>query len=226
VSTFSQIYRHDLQTGATELVSLSDCGIAGSGLSSSGYANSHAPSIGGDGSRVVYASFANTLVPGDLNNAADLYLRDFTLPVQGIACSFCTASTTSLGCVPTMTTSGVPSASSTGGFTVSVVGTEGDRIGIAFFNSYAGYTSKWTPASTSYLCMQSAGRMPPLISTGTQGQCDGVYTWDWTAHLATNPSLAALYVAGRPVFFQSWFRDPPAPTGTNLSGGIQFLMQP
>ncbi len=225
-NSFTNVYRHDLDSGVTELASASTCGVAGSGFSSGGYWSSLAPAISPDGARVAFASYATTLVEHDLENAVDLYLRDFALASSGPACRFCRAALTTNGCTPLIEGVGTPSASSGSGFIISVANTEGQRVGRAFFNLGAGSVAPWAPGNTSYLCMESAGRLPVQNSSGAQGACDGFYAWDWNAHLAANPTLAATYSVGRPVFVQAWFRDAGAPTGSNLSAGLQFPMGP
>jgi len=55
--------------GLTELISVSDDGSAGNGPSVN-------PSISADGRFVAFQSRASNLVPGDTNNAADIFVRD------------------------------------------------------------------------------------------------------------------------------------------------------
>lgn len=59
----ADIYVHDRSTSATTLVSTQN-------------ANSFDPAISGDGNVVVFASRDDTLVPGDTNNAPDVFVRD------------------------------------------------------------------------------------------------------------------------------------------------------
>lgn len=68
-TTGFQIYRRDLQTATTALVSLSSGNVPGNGASSE-------PSISADGRFVAFKSFANNLVAGDSNGTYDLFLRD------------------------------------------------------------------------------------------------------------------------------------------------------
>jgi len=70
-------------------------------------------------------------------------------------------------------------------------------------------------------------RLPSQNSGGTLGQCNGVLSIDWNAFRAS--SLGALgqpFAVGQHVYAQGWFRDPPAPKTTNLSNGLEFLVQP
>jgi len=63
------IYRHDLATGATELVSQRPNGNAGNGIAVQ-------PDVSGDGRYVVWSSNASALVAGDTNGTWDVFLRD------------------------------------------------------------------------------------------------------------------------------------------------------
>jgi Tol biopolymer transport system component len=65
----SDIFRHDLQTGRTEHVSVSTSGGAANG-------NSLYPAISGDGRYIAFQSNASNLVPGDTNRQNDVFVRD------------------------------------------------------------------------------------------------------------------------------------------------------
>ncbi|MGP4087376.1 S8 family serine peptidase [Streptomyces sp. KR55] len=60
---------HDRVTGATERLSVASDGTQANGLSS-------APSLSADGRYAVFNSDADNLVPGDTNNATDVFLHD------------------------------------------------------------------------------------------------------------------------------------------------------
>lgn len=64
------VYRHDRETGTTELVSLDATGTGpGDGSSTN-------PDISADGSRISFQSVAGDLVAGDANGFADIFVRD------------------------------------------------------------------------------------------------------------------------------------------------------
>lgn len=63
------VFVKDRQTGAISMVSVSDAGDAGIGASGS-------PSISADGRYVAFLSSAANLVAGDMNQAADAFVRD------------------------------------------------------------------------------------------------------------------------------------------------------
>ncbi|MCP3915755.1 MAG: hypothetical protein GY711_09385 [bacterium] len=68
------IFRRDLQTGTTELVSVSTSGNSGSGLSLS-------PAVSGEGRWVAWSSNGSNLVAGDTNGTWDVFLRDMQLGI-------------------------------------------------------------------------------------------------------------------------------------------------
>lgn len=66
---YTQVYRYDLQTGLTTLISL---GVGTEG----GDGQSGGPSISDDGQFVSFYSYAPDLILGDSNQTADVFLRD------------------------------------------------------------------------------------------------------------------------------------------------------
>jgi hypothetical protein len=150
--------------------------------------------------------------------------------VPGQACgafTYCTTSTTTNGCNPSMSGSGTASASAPNGFTISCSGAEGQKNGLIFFG--LGQTSvAWAVGSTSTRCVTSpVQRTASTNSGGTTGACDGSYSLDWNDWRANHPTgLGSPYAAGQTFYSQTWFRDPPAPTGTNLSNALGFTLCP
>jgi Tol biopolymer transport system component len=63
------VYVHDLRTSTTTLASVSTAGVAGNRMS-------WEPAISFDGRFVAFESWADTLVPGDTNVVADIFVRD------------------------------------------------------------------------------------------------------------------------------------------------------
>ncbi len=66
---YRNVYVGDLLAHDNILVSMNTNGVAGTG-------NSSQPSISGDGRYVAFASWAGDLVPGDTNDAEDVFVRD------------------------------------------------------------------------------------------------------------------------------------------------------
>jgi len=73
-STSSQIYLHDLSTGATTIASVDSAGAVGDGASGPVYG----PSVSADGTLVAFESDATNLVAGDTNGATDAFVHDMT----------------------------------------------------------------------------------------------------------------------------------------------------
>jgi hypothetical protein len=70
-NTSADIFRHDILTGETILVSKSTAGIVANGHSAD-------PQISADGNYVVYTSAATNLVAGDTNSNTDIFLRNIS----------------------------------------------------------------------------------------------------------------------------------------------------
>lgn len=142
--------------------------------------------------------------------------------------SYCTAGTSAAGCVATLSSSGAPSAASSGAFTVSANGMEGQRTGLVFYGVSGESSATWFPGSSSFLCVKTpTQRTPSQSSGGTFGACDGLLSLDWNNYIATHPTaLGTPFSAGDDVWIQAWFRDPPSPGSTSLSNGLRFTVGP
>ena len=73
----ADVFVRDRLAGVTRRVSLSTNGGQGDGASR----DTFGPAISADGRYVAFSSFASNLVPGDTNNAADVFVRDRLLGV-------------------------------------------------------------------------------------------------------------------------------------------------
>jgi hypothetical protein len=142
--------------------------------------------------------------------------------------AYCTAGTSSHGCVPSIAAAGTPSVSAVTGFTISVAALEGQRSGILFYGVTGPQASPWALGSTSFLCVKApVQRMGVHNSGGTFLTCDGTMGEDWLVFISANPgSLGTPFVAGDVVHAQGWYRDPAAPKTTNLSDALEFTLQP
>jgi hypothetical protein len=142
--------------------------------------------------------------------------------------AYCTSSTSTSGCVASMSHLGVPDISTSSGFQLRVTGVEPNKQGLIFYGLTGRAISPWAPNSTSYLCVKSpTQRMTLLNSGGSAGLCNGTFNIDWLAFLSANPaSLGAPFSAGQLVNAQAWFRDPAAAKTTNLSNALEYVTQP
>jgi hypothetical protein len=142
--------------------------------------------------------------------------------------SYCTAGTSSLGCVPAMHGIGTPSASGASGFQLACNDLEAQKTGLLFYGVSGPHAVSWGGGSTSYVCVQApTQRTPAQSSGGTPGQCDGALMVDWNAFQASHPgALGQPFSAGQTIWSQAWYRDPPAVKSTNLSDGLSFTLGP
>jgi DNA-binding beta-propeller fold protein YncE len=159
-------------------------------------------------------------------SASTLYEIDTALAAGPVV--YCTAGTSSHGCVPAIGWSGTPSASAASGFTVAIANVEGQKQGLLFYGISGQLALNWGAGSTSFLCVKPpTQRMPVQPSGGTSGACDGSLSRDWLAYVAANPgALGVPFAAGNVVQVQGWYRDPPAVKTTNLSDGLEFTLEP
>ncbi|MFM7295969.1 MAG: FG-GAP repeat domain-containing protein, partial [Planctomycetota bacterium] len=129
-------------------------------------------------------------------SATKSYVSSCAAPI-----SYCTAGTTTNGCVATLSASGTPSASATSGFTLSASNVEGQKQGLFFYGLAGRNATVWKPGSTSFLCVKSpTQRMTTLASGGTNNACNGSFSLDWLTWLAANPAAQGQPLGAGQVF--------------------------
>jgi hypothetical protein len=207
------VFLHELASAQTVRVSVS-AGV------SQGNAYSGAPASNLYADVVAFASAASSLVAGDTNDAADIFLHDlgFSLPA-----SFCTAKVNSQGCTTHLLAVGTSSAPCT----LEAVNELNNQIGILHYST-AGTAE--IQLLGGLLCVQSpfvrtpgqfsGGAPPPVLD------CSGSYDFDLksTIQSASDPQL----VSGQFLCAQVWSPDPgfAPPNGANLTYGIALLIAP
>src|SRR5688572_28279702 len=187
------------------------------------------------------AAQSGTFAPGGagLSWTSPIHLTfDFSDPSSGISGSltvqgtlvadwspaapsiYCTAKTTSAGCVPALALVGAPSASAPSGFSILAASVHPQNVGIYFFGRNGPAA---VPFQGGLLCVTPPlVRVAPQLAGGT-GTCGGTYALDFNAWLAANaPELRA---PGEDFCVQCWFRDPPDPvSGTGLTDAASFVL--
>lgn len=156
-----------------------------------------------------------------------LFVRADANTSCAVVSNYCTPSTSSAGCSPVMSATGLPVTSASSGFTVHCTQLEPSRSGLIFYGVNGPAAGVWAPGSTSTMCVKA-----PVQRTGTQQSggttgCSGTYTLDFLAYLATHPTaIGQPFSPSAQVWAQSWYRDPSAPGATNLSNGLTWIMCP
>jgi hypothetical protein len=160
-----------------------------------------------------------TSVPTDEN----YFDNHAVLPIGGGPTTYCTAKTTSNGCVPAIGFAGSPSASAGSGFLITASQVEPNKFGL-FFYSKSGQQA--VAFQGGFLCAKPPLVRTPLQSSGGLAACSGNYSMDFNAFIASGKDPAL--VAGVTVDGQYWFRDPgfAPPNNTGLTNAIDFTINP
>jgi Tol biopolymer transport system component len=213
------IFVRDLATGTTTRVSEASNGTQANSRSDQG-------TISADGRCVAFRSYADNLVPHDLNAAEDIFVHD-RLGCRPTLATYCSAGTTTHGCVPTIAGIGTPSATAGAGFTIVANAVEGQKSGMIFYD-VSGPRSTPFGGGSSVLCVATPlQRTGMQFSGGTAAACDGQLALDWNQFIVSHPIAVGIpFVGGEIVWAQAWFRDPLAPGGSNLSDAIWFDVCP
>jgi hypothetical protein len=140
--------------------------------------------------------------------------------------TYCTAGTTTNGCVAAISASANPSVTFANACNISVASVEGQKSGLIFYSVSGQLIQAWN--TSSFLCVKApTQRSNTQVSGGTVGACDGTLSLDWNAFQAANPTaLGNPWSAGNKVQVQAWFRDPPAGKATNLSDAVELTYAP
>jgi hypothetical protein len=135
--------------------------------------------------------------------------------------SYCTAGATSSGCTASLTATRAPDTAHSAPCSLSVLGVEGQRVGIVFY-ALSPQSAPWCAGGSSMLCVElPVQRTGVQNSGGTSGACDGVFTLDWNAFQLAQPSaLGNPWDAGDTAYVQAWFRDPLSCRTTSLSDAL------
>jgi hypothetical protein len=137
--------------------------------------------------------------------------------------TYCTGKVNSLGCTPSISYSGSPSASSTAPFNITASNFVNQKNGLLFYSA--------APAAVLFqggtkCAANPILRTPPQNSGGSASgsSCTGAYSFDFNHWIANGWDFSL--GAGSEIYAQYWSRDPASPSHTGLSNAIRFVINP
>lgn len=135
---------------------------------------------------------------------------------------FCTAKTTSLGCVPQIGFQGFATFDGGAPFVVSASQVHPSAPGLLFY----GPGAHFLPFQGAWHCVEFPTPRVGGQAAGGSGLCGGTYAFDFAAHLAGG--AFDFVVPGGTLACQWWSRDPADPTGfgTTLTNALLFSVVP
>jgi hypothetical protein len=141
----------------------------------------------------------------------------------GSSTIYCTAKTNSAGCLPSIASSGTPSASAGSGYVLSASQILDGKSGVLFYGK-SGPTA--LPFQGGTLCAAIPLVRTTLQFSGGAPPCGGAFAMDFNAWIASGKDPAL--VAGQQVNAQYWSRDPgfPPPENTSLTDAVEFTIAP
>ncbi len=167
--------------------------------------------------------------PNHIETLGSMFHGGFMIRAEGTGNAptvYCTPKTNSVGCQPSISWLGTPSASAGSGFFLQAT-SEINRVSGMLLYTTAGRAS--TPFGGGTLCLAQPLRRTPLLNSGGSLQglnCSGVYSMDFAAWIASGADPAL--VAGTTVQAQFYSRDPgfAAPNNIGLTAGLEFTLVP
>jgi hypothetical protein len=160
------------------------------------------------------------------NGYAGWFIDDLSVTSECLTdAHYCTPKLNSLGCSPTIFTTGMPSLSGTGqAFRIWSGGVLNQKVGLMLWSR--------SPASSPFgggtLCVAA-----PIARTAAQNsggsslpamECDGFYVFQFTPAMMSQAGL----LAGDDIYSQYWSRDNgfPPPDNVGLTAGVQWEVCP
>jgi hypothetical protein len=134
--------------------------------------------------------------------------------------AYCTAGTSSSGCVLAMTSAGLPSNANPGGFTLTSINMEAGNNGLMFYGVSGPFSG---PFQNGRLCVSSPLNRLSVKNAGGVGACTG--TFGYTLAEIQSSGGAPVGV-GTTVWVQTWQRDPALANGSTVSDAYEFTVCP
>lgn len=137
---------------------------------------------------------------------------------------YCTSKVNSLGCTPTISYTGSPSASASSGFSIKAANLLNKKNGLLFY----GYDASGAAFEGGHLCCKAPIKRTSVQNTNgsTSGSdCTGSLSFDFNAYIASGAD-PAVALWGAEVFAQYWSRDPNSPSTTSLTNALRFVVNP
>lgn len=187
--------------------------------------------ISSTGRFVVFENDANNLVLDDFNGCSDVFRSDWLADTGYATVSYCESKTNSLGCLPTISGTGVASLTQSSGFVVRATNVLNQKNGMLAY-SITGTASK--SLFGGMLCIRAPIIRTPVANSGGSAvgmNCTGVLDFDFNRYMAGGygpQPPGPLLIPGTTVHCQWYSRDPgfPAPDNVSLSNALRFVIQP
>lgn len=145
---------------------------------------------------------------------------NFTLLHDTYQGTYCEPTLNSQGCAATIYTEGIPSLSNPNPFLIHADQVITQNFGFLVY----GFAAGDLPLFEGRLCVAPPFNRRPPVTGGNGNACSGHLTEDFGTHLQSlsDPALTV----GVPIYAQFWYRDPSAPTGSNFTQALSFVVQP
>jgi hypothetical protein len=212
------IFRRDATSAQTVLVTLDSSGAQTNSYS---YCGGYGNVVSGDGRYVTYYGDATNLVAGDTNSDWDVFVRDTLATPCPPVVAYCVAKVNSAGCLPSISSAGLPSAGGSSQFFATATSVINQKSGIFFWGT--GATA--IPFYGGTLCVTSPIVRTPVQNSGGSPAgnfCTGSYSFHFGSAYIASHGLSA----GTNIYGQFWSRDPMIASTIGLTDAIQFGICP